>query len=127
MSIHSYMHVLYIIEGETMSEEQKHEETFHKGQHLDEETLFVVSQTFKALSDPTRIRILNFLCTGEHSVNEIAETLNLGQSTVSHQLRFLKNLRLVKYRRAGTTLYYSEDDEHIMNLLKQAIDHAAHH
>ncbi|WP_077212251.1 ArsR/SmtB family transcription factor [Bacillus dakarensis] len=110
-----------------MSEEQKHEETFHKGQHLDEETLFVVSQTFKALSDPTRIRILNFLCTGEHSVNEIAETLNLGQSTVSHQLRFLKNLRLVKYRRAGTTLYYSEDDEHIMNLLKQAIDHAAHH
>lgn len=110
-----------------MSEEQKHEDAFNKGQHLDEETLFVVSQTFKALSDPTRIRILNLLCTGEHSVNDIAETLNLGQSTVSHQLRFLKNLRLVKYRRAGTTLYYSEDDEHIMNLLKQAIDHAAHH
>ena len=44
-------------------------------QHLDEETLFVVSQTFKALSDPTRIRILNLLCTGERSVNDIAETL----------------------------------------------------
>ncbi|KGR76337.1 ArsR family transcriptional regulator [Ureibacillus sinduriensis BLB-1 = JCM 15800] len=98
-----------------------------EAQHLDEETLFVVSQTFKALSDPTRIRILNLLCTGEHSVNEIAETLNLSQSSVSHQLRFLKNLRLVKYRRAGTTLFYSEDDEHIMNLLKQAIEHAAHH
>ena len=95
-------------------------------QHLDEETLFVVSQTFKALSDPTRIRILNLLCSDEHSVNDIAEILDLGQSTVSHQLRFLKNLRLVKFRREGTTLYYSKDDDHIMNLLKQAIEHAAH-
>ncbi|WP_277584920.1 ArsR/SmtB family transcription factor [Psychrobacillus antarcticus] len=93
---------------------------------LDEETLFVVSQTFKALSDPTRIRILNLLCCKEHSVNDIAEELNLGQSTVSHQLRFLKNLRLVKFRREGTTLYYSSDDDHIMNLLHQAIDHAKH-
>lgn len=93
---------------------------------LDEETLFVVSQTFKALSDPTRIRILNFLCSEEHSVNEIAEKLNLSQSSVSHQLRFLKNLRLVKFRREGTTLYYSNDDDHIMNLLQQAIDHATH-
>lgn len=98
----------------------------NKEQHLDEETLFVVSQTFKALSDPTRIRILNLLCTDEHSVNDIAEILDLGQSTVSHQLRFLKNLRLVKYRREGTTIYYSKDDDHIMNLLMQAIEHAAH-
>ncbi|KRG13668.1 ArsR family transcriptional regulator [Virgibacillus soli] len=111
-----------------MSREVNKEETFNHGaQELDEETLFIVSQTFKALSDPTRIRILNLLCTGEHSVNDIAETLNLSQSSVSHQLRFLKNLRLVKYRRAGTTLYYSENDEHVMNLLKQAIEHAAHH
>ena len=94
---------------------------------LDEETLFLVSQTFKALSDPTRIRILNLLCTEEHSVNEIAEILNLSQSTVSHQLRFLKQLRLVKFRREGTTLYYSKDDDHIMHLLMQAIEHAAHH
>ncbi len=98
----------------------------NKEQQLDEETLFVVSQTFKALSDPTRIRILNLLCTDEHSVNDIAEILDLGQSTVSHQLRFLKNLRLVKYRREGTTLYYSKDDDHIMNLLMQAIEHATH-
>lgn len=57
---------------------------------LDEESLFLVSQTFKALSDPTRIRILHLLSQGEHSVNDIAETLNLMQSTVSHQLRFFK-------------------------------------
>ena len=98
-----------------------------KLQHeLDDETLFVVSQTFKALSDPTRIRILNFLCCEEHSVNEIAEALNLGQTTVSHQLRFLKNLRLEKFRREGTTLYYSSDDDHVMNLLHQAVGHAKH-
>lgn len=109
-----------------MEKEEKQEEVFQEG-HLDKETLFIVSQTFKALSDPTRIRILNFLCTGEHSVTEIAETLNLSQSSVSHQLRFLKNLRLVKYRRAGRTLYYSGDDEHVINLLHQAIEHAYHH
>ncbi|WP_427109117.1 ArsR/SmtB family transcription factor [Lysinibacillus xylanilyticus] len=105
---------------------QNTEVHINKEKQLDEETLFVVSQTFKALSDPTRIRILNLLCTDEHSVNDIAEILDLGQSTVSHQLRFLKNLRLVKYRREGTTIYYSKDDDHIMNLLMQAIEHATH-
>lgn len=95
-------------------------------QELDEETLFVVSQTFKALGDPTRIRILHLLFEKEYSVNGIAETLHLKQSTVSHQLRSLKNLRLVKYRREGTTLYYSYDDEHVMNILKQTIEHTCH-
>jgi DNA-binding transcriptional ArsR family regulator len=94
---------------------------------LDEETLFIVSQTFKALGDPTRIRILHLLSHEEHSVNDIAEKLSLLQSTVSHQLRFLKNLRLVKYRREGTTLYYSADDDHVMNVLQQTIHHAQHH
>lgn len=110
-----------------MKQHSKENEDFFANEHpLDEETLFLVSQTFKALSDPTRIRILNLLCSAEHSVNELAEKLDLGQSTVSHQLRFLKQLRLVKYRRAGTTLYYSKDDDHIMNLLNQAIEHATH-
>ncbi len=98
-----------------------------KTDDLDEETLFIVSQTFKALSDPTRIRILHLLVQGERSVSDIADTLHLSQSSVSHQLRFLKNLRLVKYRREGRTLYYSVDDGHVMNLLEQAIDHALHH
>lgn len=102
-------------------------ETVVNHKDLDEETLLVVSQTFKALSDPTRIRILNLLFLKEYSVNDIAENLHLRQSTVSHQLRFLKNLRLVKYRRAGTTLYYSHDDAHVMNMLKETIDHACHH
>ena len=68
---------------------EHHQNIFDK--ELDEETLFLVTQTFKALSDPTRLRILYLLFQGEHSVNEIAEKLSLVQSTVSHQLRFLKN------------------------------------
>ena len=97
-----------------------------KYEDLDEETLFIVSQTFKALSDPTRIRILHLLAGREYSVNDIADTLHLKQSTVSHQLRFLKNLRLVKFRREGTTLFYTQDDEHVMNLLEETIEHASH-
>ncbi|SDP13037.1 ArsR/SmtB family transcription factor [Halobacillus sp. SY10] len=112
-----------------MSEDKNKREDQEKNHvnELDEETLFVVSQTFKALSDPTRIRILHLLCEQEMSVNQIADTLELRQSTVSHQLRFLKNLRLVKYRRAGTTLFYSHDDEHVIDLLQQTINHALHH
>ncbi|MYL72553.1 metalloregulator ArsR/SmtB family transcription factor [Halobacillus litoralis] len=112
-----------------MSEDKNKTEDQKKkhASELDEETLFVVSQTFKALSDPTRIRILHLLCEQEMSVNQIADTLELRQSTVSHQLRFLKNLRLVKYRRAGTTLFYSHDDEHVIDLLQQTINHALHH
>lgn len=93
---------------------------------LDEETLFIVSQIFKAISEPTRIRILHLLSLEECSVTKIAESLALQQSTVSHQLRFLKNLRLVKSRRSGKTIYYSKEDDHVMNMLEQTIDHARH-
>src|SRR5690625_2960034 len=93
---------------------------------IDDETLFVVSQTFKALGDRTRIPILHLLYHRECSVNEIAESLDLRQSSVSHQLRFLKNLRLVKNRREGTSIYYSHDDEHVIQVLEQMIAHARH-
>ncbi|WP_153127505.1 ArsR/SmtB family transcription factor [Peribacillus tepidiphilus] len=92
---------------------------------LNEETLFIV----KYLNPYLIYKNSNFafIIKKECSVNEITEELFLGQSRVSHQLRFLKNLGLVKYRRAGTTLYYSHDDEHVMNILEQTIDHARHH
>lgn len=93
---------------------------------LDEDTLYTVSQTFKALGDPTRIRILYLLAQRECSVTEIAETLNLKQSTISHHLAVLKNLRLVKFRREGTTIYYSHDDDHVIQVLEQTIDHVSH-
>ena len=93
---------------------------------LDEKTILNVSQIFKALADPTRIRILNLLCCDEYSVNEIATMLGMNQSAVSHQLRLLKSMRIVKFRREGTTMYYSSEDDHIIQLLHQTIDHARH-
>ncbi|WP_077615345.1 ArsR/SmtB family transcription factor [Caenibacillus caldisaponilyticus] len=98
----------------------------HQPESIDDETLYKVSQIFKALSEPTRIKIMYVLNKGEHSVNQIAETLGMLQSTVSHQLRVLKNLRLVKFRREGTTIYYSADDEHVFKMMEQTIEHARH-
>ncbi|CAM3714162.1 ArsR/SmtB family transcription factor [Marinicrinis lubricantis] len=90
------------------------------------ETVEEVSQMFKALSDPTRIRILYLLSQEECSVNHMAEVLELSQSAVSHQLSFLRTLRLVKFRRQGTAMLYSCDDNHVISLLNQAIHHSEH-
>lgn len=106
-----------------MAEDFKEKTSFTE---LAPDTLETVSQTFKALSDPTRIRILYLLSHRECSVNEIAETLDLKQSTVSHQLRNLKSLNLVKKRREATTLYYSPDDQHVLDLLTKSIEHSLH-
>ena len=93
---------------------------------INEQTVQRVSQIFKALGDPTRIRILNLICCDEMSVNDMAEQLGMNQSAVSHQLRLLKTLEIVKFRREGTTLFYSVADDHILHLLHQAIEHAGH-
>ena len=92
-------------------------------EELKEETVQKTADTFKVLSDPTRIRILHYLCREESSVSDIAADLDLKQSTVSHQLRTLKLYRLVTYRREGTTLYYTFNDDHVMHTLQQMIDH----
>lgn len=99
-----------------------------KNQHefLSQETVEDVALTFKALSDPTRIKILFLLSQEECSVGHIAEVLHISQSAVSHQLSFLRNLRLVKYRRDGQTFYYTYDDEHVITILKQMIHHTLH-
>ncbi|MEN2766607.1 ArsR/SmtB family transcription factor [Ornithinibacillus xuwenensis] len=93
---------------------------------LNEALIEQVSQTFKALSDPTRIRILHLLFFQEQSVTEIANALNMQQSTISHQLKYLKQLRLIKNRREKNMYFYSIDDYHVMNLLEQTIDHTKH-
>ena len=97
-----------------------------KPHNIDEQTVQRVSQIFKALGDPTRIRLLNLICWDEMSVNELADQLRRNQSAVSHQLRLLKTLEIVKFRREGTTLFYSVADDHILHLRHQAIEHAEH-
>lgn len=93
---------------------------------IEEDIIERVSQTFKALSDPTRIKILYLLSLQECSVGEIVTQLNMQQSTVSHQLKYLKQLRLVKNRRVKTKHYYSLDDSHVTSLLEQTIEHTLH-
>lgn len=85
-----------------------------------------VTEIFKSLSDDTRLRILHLLIQAPSSVGHISQTLNLSQSNVSHQLRILKQARLVHATRQGQSKIYRLDDEHVANLLTQALDHAAH-
>jgi ArsR family transcriptional regulator len=82
-----------------------------------------LADTFSALGDPTRVRILDVLSHGELCVCDLAAVLGLSQSAVSHQLRLLRGIRLVKPRRDGRIVFYSLDDQHIMSIFKQTLQH----
>ena len=82
-----------------------------------------LAETFRALGDPTRVRILDALSRAELCVCDIATLLSLGESAVSHQLRLLRSLRLVRSRRAGRMVFYALDDAHIMRLFAQGLEH----
>ena len=90
---------------------------------ITENTLYDVAELFKNFSDSTRIRILHCLIEKERNVTEISELLNINQSAVSHQLRILKNSKLIKNRRSGKSIYYSLDDDHVYNIIAQGIEH----
>lgn len=94
-----------------------------KNNNVDTNTLFDVAELFKNFSDSTRIRILYSLFKQERSVNEIAELLNMNQSAISHQLRLLKNSKLVSNRKEGKIVYYSLSDDHVYNIINQGIEH----
>ena len=82
-----------------------------------------LADTFNALGDPTRVRILDALSHGELCVCDLAAVLRLSQSAVSHQLRLLRGLRLVRPRREGRVVFYDLDDQHIMSIFKQTLQH----
>jgi ArsR family transcriptional regulator, lead/cadmium/zinc/bismuth-responsive transcriptional repressor len=82
-------------------------------------------ETFKVLSDPTRLKIAITLSKAEMCVHEIAEAADISESAASHQLRILRSLRLVKHRREGKQIFYSLDDYHIEKLIHVAIEHIA--
>lgn len=85
-----------------------------------------LADTFQALSDPTRIRLISALAGAELCVGELAAVLNMGVSAVSHQLRLLRRLRVVKHRRVGRHIYYALDDEHILTIYRCGLDHIHH-
>ena len=88
-----------------------------------EELLYYLADLFKVLGDATRIRILCVLYNGELCVNDIADALGMTTSAISHQLRTLKQSRLVKFRREGKTIFYALDDDHIFSILRQGMEH----
>jgi len=94
---------------------------------LDDESAAALAETFKVLGDPTRVRILDLLARAEVPVCDLAEAIGLTQSAVSHQLRLLRSMRLVRSRRDGRHIYYALDDEHIAKLFKQGLEHVQEH
>ncbi len=88
-----------------------------------DETLADVAELFKVFGDLTRVRIIFVLFQHEECVMGIAEKLNMTQSAISHQLRILKQSRLVTSRRAGRTIYYALADSHVSSIFGQALEH----
>jgi ArsR family transcriptional regulator, lead/cadmium/zinc/bismuth-responsive transcriptional repressor len=91
---------------------------------VDGETVGALADIFRALGDPTRVRILDALSHSELCVCDLAAVLSLSQSAVSHQLRLLRGLRLVRARRSGRMVFYALDDRHVTDLLGQGMKHA---
>lgn len=89
----------------------------------EEEKLYDLAELFKVFGDTTRVRILYALFASEMCVCDIAYLLNMSQSAISHQLRVLKQARLVKHRKEGKIVYYSLDDEHVKNIFDQGLLH----
>jgi DNA-binding transcriptional ArsR family regulator len=90
---------------------------------IPEEQANHLAELFKTLGDPTRIRIMDALAKSELCVCDLVELLKLSQSATSHQLRVLRNNHLVKYRREGKLVYYSLDDDHVLTLYREGIEH----
>ena len=91
--------------------------------HAPSELFERLAETFQALGDASRVRIIWALSHGELSVGTIAEILEMSQPAVSHHLRTLRNLRLVRVRKEGTSAFYALDDVHIEGLLKEGTEH----
>ena len=96
-----------------------------KNSQPDDEYLYDLAELFKVFGDSTRIRILYVLFEAEMCVCDIAEVLGMTQSAISHQLRALKNARLVKGRREGKTVFYALADDHVKTIIHQGLDHIA--
>jgi DNA-binding transcriptional ArsR family regulator len=93
---------------------------------IDERNASLLAELFRALSDPGRIRIVSALAEGEMNVGALAEAVDLSESAVSHHLRGLRQMRLVRARKAGRQVYYALDDEHITDLYRRGLDHVLH-
>jgi ArsR family transcriptional regulator, lead/cadmium/zinc/bismuth-responsive transcriptional repressor len=92
---------------------------------VSEDYAALLAESFSVLGDPTRVKLISALMGAELCVCDLACLLGVSQSAASHQLRLLRAMRMVKYRKEGRVVYYSLDDEHIENLLLQGLEHVA--
>ena len=88
-----------------------------------DDELYYLAELFKIFGDPTRVKILYTLLEHEKCVQAIADTIGMSQSSVSHQLRILKQSQLVRFRRDGRTIYYSLADHHVLTIMNQWLEH----
>ena len=93
---------------------------------IDDQLTIQVAEIFKALADPTRVRILHALSHAELCVGDLAAVLAMSESAVSHQLRLLRGLRVVRARREGKLVFYALDDEHVTRLFQLSLEHLGH-
>lgn len=91
-----------------------------------EEVVFAMAESFKALADPTRLKIMALLFSGERGVGDIADHLEVTQSAVSHQLRLLRGMDIVRYRKDGREVYYDLADDHVRDILVRTYEHILH-
>ena len=89
----------------------------------EKEILEHIAELFKAFGDPTRVQILSLLAQQERCVGDIAEAVVLSQSAISHQLRILKQMHLIKFRREGKNILYSLADDHVRTILQMGLEH----
>ena len=97
-----------------------------KQKMVDEQSAEQMAELFKALGDPTRVKLIGAMLHEELCVHDLSVLLNMGQSAISHQLRYLRNLRIVKRRKSGKTVYYSLDDSHIETIYSLTLQHLKH-
>lgn len=115
-----------------MSEQNTHDECCVHGDLIEQvtlemppdETLYDLAEFFKVFGDTTRIRILYALLESELCVGDLATLLGLSQTACSHQLRVLKNSKLVRFRREGKVVYYSLSDDHVRRIIELGMEHA---
>lgn len=105
---------------------ETNEKEIYEISSLDDEKITRLSEIFKALSDPTRLNIIYALSQDSLCVCDIAQVLDMTQSAISHHLRILRNLKLVKFRKEGKMVIYSLDDDHVLELFRQGLDHVNH-
>lgn len=97
--------------------------TCAKKNMLDNKTILKVSNLYKVFGDETRLKILNSLLYSELCVCDISEILNMSHSSISHQLKVLRDMKLVKTRKVGKSVYYSLKDDHILEIMKIGVEH----